>query len=70
MVISSKEAQAADQRMRELMDSTPKAVSARYDRRVARVIVRLDTGLELALAPALVQSLRTAKPRWNWVRLR
>ena len=44
------------------MDSTPKAVSARYDRRVARVIVRLDTGLELALAPALVQSLRTAKP--------
>jgi hypothetical protein len=62
MVITSEEASAAERRMQELMDSTPRAVSARYDRRVARIVVQLNTGLEMAIAPHLVQTLRAAKP--------
>src|SRR5690554_3215731 len=39
------------------------AVSARYDRRTRRVIVRLHTGLELAIPPALVEGLADATPK-------
>ena len=40
----------------------PIAVSARYDRRRDRVIVSLDTGLELAFPPSLAEGLQDAAP--------
>ena len=43
-------------------DAAPWAVSARYDRRLARVVVRLSTGLEVAFAPDLAQGLEKARP--------
>jgi hypothetical protein len=38
------------------------AVSARYDRRAARIIVRLNTGVEVTFPHALVESLAEAAP--------
>ena len=38
------------------------AVAARYDRRRARVVVRLSTGLELAFPAALAEGLAGATP--------
>ena len=35
----------------------PVATSARYDRRIGRVVIALSSGLELAFAPHLVQGL-------------
>lgn len=43
----------AERRMRDRMSSTPRAIEARYDRRVSRVVVRLSSGLELAFPPHL-----------------
>ena len=39
----------------------PRAISARYDRGRGRIVVRLDTGLELAFAPREAQGLEVAK---------
>jgi hypothetical protein len=38
----------------------PKAVRARYNRRLGRVVVSLDSGLELMFAPSLAQGLEGA----------
>jgi hypothetical protein len=38
------------------------AVSARYDHRTRRVIIRLHSGLELAIPPRLVEGLSEATP--------
>ena len=35
---------------------------ARYDRRIARVVVQLETGLELAFPPHLAEGLDQARP--------
>ncbi len=40
----------------------PTVVSARYDRRIARVVISLDTGLDLAFSPHLAQGLEHARP--------
>src|SRR5258706_2707564 len=40
----------------------PHAVSARYDRRLDRVIISLSSGLDVAFAPHDVQGLERAKP--------
>jgi Protein of unknown function (DUF2442) len=40
----------------------PRAVEARYDRRRARVVVRLDNGLELAFPPDLAEGLDKGSP--------
>lgn len=40
----------------------PCAVSARYDRRIGRVVVRLSTGLDVAFAPSQAQGLEKARP--------
>ena len=47
-----------EQRRRE----EPFAVSARYDRRIARIMVRLNTGIEIALTPHALQGLERTKP--------
>ena len=38
------------------------AVSARYDRRRSRILVRLSTGVELAFRPELAEGLAGASP--------
>ncbi len=38
----------------------PTAVAARYDRRIHRVVVRLNTGLEIAFSPGWAQGLEHA----------
>ena len=48
--------------MRDCLDATPRAIAARYDRRVSRVMVSLSNGLELAFPPHLAEGLADAKP--------
>ena len=62
MVISDDDRVAAERRLQSERGGQPKAVGARYDRRVSRVVVSLDNGLELAFPPRLAQGLETATP--------
>jgi len=62
MAISDTERLAAEQRMNEELQGLPKAISARYDRRAKRVVITLDSGVELTFPPALAQGLEDAKP--------
>ena len=45
---------------RSSADPTPRAVTARYDRGRGRIVVRLETGLELGFAPRDAQGLEHA----------
>jgi hypothetical protein len=61
MAITETDLQQAEHRMRERMEAQPRAVKARYDRRVGRVVVTLSNGLELAFPPRLAEGLADAK---------
>lgn len=50
----------ANARGSALQKSGPTALSARYDRRISRVVVRLSTGLDIAFSPRDAQGLETA----------
>lgn len=60
MAVTERNMREAEKRMRERMSSTPRAVSARYDRQAARIVVVLGTGLELAFPPELAEGLDKA----------
>jgi hypothetical protein len=62
MTITDHEREAAEARLRSQLRTHPKAVNARYDRRVSRVVIGLDNGLELAFPPRLAQGLERATP--------
>ena len=62
MEISDAAIAQAEQRMGERMEATPRAIAARYDRRVSRVMVSLSNGLELAFPPHLAEGLVDARP--------
>ena len=62
MTITDREREAAEARLQSELRTHPKAVSARYDRRVSRVVIGLDNGLELAFPPRLAQGLERATP--------
>ena len=47
---------------RATADHGPRATSARYDRRIGRILVELDTGYAIAFSPRLAQGLEDAKP--------
>jgi hypothetical protein len=53
---------AATRRAASRRAAEPVALAARYDRRRDRVVVRLNTGLELAFPPHIAQGLDKAKP--------
>ena len=53
---------AATRRGQVRRASEPVAVSARYDRRRHRIVVSLDTGLELAFPPHIAEGLQNAAP--------
>jgi hypothetical protein len=61
MAITEQEFAQAEKRMAAAR-ATAHAVSARYDRRTSRVVVQLNTGLELAFPPKLAEGLAGAKP--------
>lgn len=61
MAITDDVIQQAEARMAAERDHAH-AVAARYDRRTSRVIVRLHSGLELAIPPRLVEGLADATP--------
>lgn len=61
MAITEQQASTAETRMQE-MRHAGYAVAARYDRRAARIVVRLNSGLELAFPPDLAEGLADAAP--------
>ncbi len=62
MEISDAAIEQAERRMATRQAEAARAVAARYDRRVARVMVTLSNGLELAFPPQLAEGLAGAKP--------
>ncbi|SEC87818.1 Protein of unknown function [Rhizobiales bacterium GAS188] len=62
MTITDSDRLAAEKRMQTELKNQPKALRARYDRRVSRVVIGLDNGLELAFPPRLAQGLEHATP--------
>jgi len=62
MAISDSDRIAAEVRIQGESEDQPKAVRARYDRRLSRVVIDLDNGLELAFPPRLAQGLENATP--------
>jgi len=57
-----KEAEAASRRARARLSRTPTARAAHYDRRMARVVIDLSTGLSIAFRPQDAQGFEGAKP--------
>ena len=53
---------AASRRGAERKARGPIAVAARYDRRRNRIVVSLNTGVELAFPPAIAEGLQDAGP--------
>jgi hypothetical protein len=53
---------AANRRAEKLQSLLPQAVSARYDRRIGRIVIRLDSKLDLAFSPRDAQGLEDARP--------
>ena len=62
MVKLKNEFEAADARGVARLGKTPKAVSARYDRRIGRLVIDLSSGLSVAFKPHDAQGLEHAKP--------
>jgi len=54
--------QEANARGAALQASTPKAVSARYDRRVGRIVIELSSGMAVMFKPHDAQGLENARP--------
>lgn len=61
MAVTDREFQQAEARAKALREAGH-AVAARYDRRVSRVVVRLNTGVEVAFPVKLVEGLAAALP--------
>jgi uncharacterized protein DUF2442 len=60
MALTDEDIRRAQQEMQARMAVGPRAVSARYDRRRARIVVGLDNGLELTFPPELAEGLHQA----------
>lgn len=61
-MVTDEEYQAATRAGEEMLRTEPRAVRARYDRRLRRVVVSLSSGMDLTFAPRDVQGLETATP--------
>jgi hypothetical protein len=59
MAITKEQLAKAEKRMQETRDAAH-ATAARYDRRRGRIVVELNTGLEMTFAPELAQGLEHA----------
>ena len=61
MTVTEQDVQQAEKRMAALRENGF-AVSARYDRRTARIVVNLNTGVQVAFPPRLAEGLADASP--------
>ena len=61
MAVSEQDVQQAEKRMEALRENGF-AVSARYDRRTARIVVNLNTGVQIAFPTRLAEGLAGASP--------
>jgi hypothetical protein len=61
MAVTERDLERAESRMRA-RQLAGHAVSARYDRRSARIIVSLNTGVEVTFPPRLAEGLAEATP--------
>lgn len=61
MAVTEREFEQAERRMRILREAGH-AVSARYDRRAARIVVDLNTGVQLAVPVQQIEGLAHASP--------
>src|SRR5690242_6166375 len=52
----------ANRKGRELHSSAPRVIGAYYDKRTARIVVRLNTKLDVAFAPQDAEGLQNARP--------
>jgi hypothetical protein len=59
---SREEFERAKRRGTGLLAAAPTAVAARYDRRLRRVVIRLNSGLDVAFSPRDAQGLEDARP--------
>ncbi len=62
MPITDRDRIAAEEQMQADLRGQPRAIHAHYDRRVARVVISLDNGLEIAFPPRLAEGLANATP--------
>jgi hypothetical protein len=63
MALTKADLKRAEARMRKRRASDPHAVSAHYDRRSGRIVVQLDSGVELGFPPSLAEGLAQAHPK-------
>jgi hypothetical protein len=61
-MLNDKEWQAAEKRGREWMECNPHAVAAVYLPYLRRIMVTLNTGIEVAIDPSRLQTIQDAKP--------
>lgn len=61
MAITEQQVSTAEMRMQEMRQGGY-AIAARYDRRASRIVVRLNSGLELAFPAGLAEGLADASP--------
>ena len=57
-----RDVELANQSARDMQASHPRALSARYDRRSGRVVIRLSSRLDIAFSPRDAQGLEDATP--------
>ncbi len=62
MAIAEDEMREAEGRMQQMRNATATAVAARYDRRIGRVVIRLNSSLDVAFSPHDVEGLERARP--------
>ncbi|MDO9224460.1 MAG: DUF2442 domain-containing protein [Pseudomonadota bacterium] len=62
MEISEKVFEQANQRGASVKAAFPTVLKVRYDQRIRRVVIALDTGLELAFSPKMAEGLEHAQP--------
>lgn len=61
-MIAKDEFEKATKRARAFAVRAPKAISVRYDRRLNRVIVHLNSNLDIAFSPQDAEGLEDARP--------
>jgi Protein of unknown function (DUF2442) len=61
-MVTRDEARRANARAARLREAGPTAVSASYNRRSDRIVVKLTSGIDVGFSPRDAQGLETAKP--------
>ena len=61
-VVQDADFEAAARRGAQCLKKGPVAVVARYDQQAGRVVIKLDSGLEIAFRPQHAQGLEAATP--------